>query len=33
MSNNFEQEVKELVSEIIEVPVKKLDINADFFLI
>jgi acyl carrier protein len=31
MPNNFEQEVKELVSEIIEVPVEKLDTNADFF--
>jgi acyl carrier protein len=31
MSNNFEQEVKELVSEIIEVPVEKLSPEADFF--
>ena len=31
MTNNFEEEVKTLVSEIIEVPVEKLMPDADFF--
>jgi acyl carrier protein len=31
MSNNFEDEVKELVSDILEIPVEKLSPDADFF--
>ena len=31
MNNNFEEEVKNLVSEIVEVPVEKLTLEADFF--
>jgi len=31
MSGNFEEEVKKLVSDIIEVPVEKLHPDADFF--
>jgi acyl carrier protein len=31
MTNNFEEEIKTLVSEIIEVPVEKLAPDADFF--
>lgn len=31
MTNNFEEEVKALVSEIIEVPAEKLEPDADFF--
>jgi acyl carrier protein len=31
MSNNFEEEVKHLVADIIEVPVEKLTPDADFF--
>ena len=31
MNNNFEEEVKNLVSEIIEVPVEKLTPETDFF--
>jgi acyl carrier protein len=31
MNNNYEEEIKNLVSEIIEVPVKKLTPEADFF--
>lgn len=31
MSNNFEEEIRIMVSEILEVPVEKLATNADFF--
>ena len=31
MANNYEEEVRHLVSEIIEVPVEKLTLDADFF--
>ncbi len=31
MSNNFEEEVKQLIADIIEVPVEKLTLDADFF--
>ncbi|OFW53505.1 MAG: hypothetical protein A2163_08960 [Actinobacteria bacterium RBG_13_35_12] len=31
MKNNYEEEIKTLVSEIIEVPVEKLEPDADFF--
>ncbi len=31
MSNNFEEEIKGMVAEIIEVPVEKLTPDADFF--
>ncbi len=31
MNNNFEEEVKNLVSEIVEVPVEKLTPEVDFF--
>ena len=31
MSNNFEEEVKELIADITEVPVEKLTLDADFF--
>lgn len=31
MNNNYEQEVKELVAEIVEVPAEKLTPDADFF--
>lgn len=31
MTNNFEEEIKKLVAEIIEVPVEKLKLDADFF--
>ncbi len=31
MSNNFEEEIKKLVSDIIEVPVEKLELEADLF--
>ncbi len=31
MSTNFEEEIKKLVSDIIEVPVEKLELEADLF--
>jgi acyl carrier protein len=31
MEENFEQEIKEMVSDIIEVPIEKLDPDADLF--
>lgn len=31
MSNNFEEEIRSMVSEILEVPEEKLTIDADFF--
>jgi acyl carrier protein len=31
MDNNYEEEVKKLVAEIIEVPVERLEPDADFF--
>jgi acyl carrier protein len=31
MSNHFEEEVREMVSEILEVPGEKLTLKADFF--
>jgi acyl carrier protein len=31
MNDNFEQEIKEMVSDIIEVPIEKLDTDADLF--
>ncbi len=31
MSDNLEEEVRQMVAEIIEVPVKKLTLDADFF--
>jgi len=31
MGNNYEEEIKQMVSEIIEVPVEKLKPDADFF--
>ena len=31
MSNNYENEIREMVSEILEVPVEKLTMEVDFF--
>jgi len=31
MGNNFEEEIKKLVADIIEVPLEKLTLDADFF--
>ena len=31
MSNNVEEEIKRMVSDIIEVPIEKLTLEADFF--